>query len=109
MRVMMKHDLPPGEGGPSEQTPEMTAWQAAHEPTLTLRVWLGTDGRRFLLHFGWTKEIAGRDVFERPIDDMLQAVLGALTQLYAVADALTAARKIKGELDDFAAAVGGES
>lgn len=51
-------------------------WQAAHTPLMTLRAWLGTDGRT-LIDVAWSEDVAELSTMERPLQDMAIAVRAA--------------------------------
>lgn len=83
---MLRHDdLPTVTEGE-----ELTAWQAAHEPVVTVRVWLGQGGLT-MTHVGWASEIAAIGVTEEmPLVEMatvIAALHGASHKLQRVIEA----------------------
>lgn len=72
-------DMPPiDENVRVPTTPEMTAWQAAHEPLVTLRAWVREDGR-VLVATTWAADITAEPTFDKPLEDMV-GVLAAITR-----------------------------
>jgi hypothetical protein len=68
-------DMPPiAEGQRVARNPEMDAWQAAHEALVTIRVWLREDGRA-LTSTTWAADVAAAEPFEKPLEDMLTALV----------------------------------
>lgn len=85
---MRYDDIPVMPTGNSAPQPDVTAWQDAHEPMVTLRAWVGTRGE-VLVSTRWAEDVIRADVFEKPVLDMLMAMFQIARTLHSVTDAVT--------------------
>lgn len=70
--------------GPHAPNAERDAWQAANPPLVTVRVWVGTEGRA-MSNVSWHESInAENEALCKPLADMLTAAVG----LYRTAERL---------------------
>lgn len=84
----MKHDMAHlAQTGPTPIRPDVAEWQAAHEPLLTVRAWRGNGGET-MTAVRWAEEVERMDVMEKPLVDMLAALLHVARILSKVSDAV---------------------
>jgi hypothetical protein len=95
--------LPLEDDGVSMTTPEVDAWQSAHEPIVTIKVWLGKNdlpgSGTALTRVTWSAEAqTPAEIVLRPLEEMAAAMTAVHNMVHQVEGAIRLAAMQRGAL-----------